>query len=121
MDSEQAGKYSAEAYNYPHHAKLALKEMYRQVGDLKLDSGGIAARGLIVRHLILPNRIAGTEEFLKFIAENLSKTTYINIMNQYQPEYKALEYPEIARRIKRSEYAETLKWAKKYGLTRLAR
>jgi len=121
MDSEQAGKYSAEAYNYPHHAKLALKEMYRQVGDLKLDSGGIAARGLIVRHLILPNRIAGTEEFLKFVAENLSKTTYINIMNQYQPEYKALEYPEIARRIKRSEYAEALKWAKKYGLTRLAR
>jgi putative pyruvate formate lyase activating enzyme len=121
MDSEQAGKYSAEAYNYPHHAKLALKEMYRQVGDLKLDSGGIAARGLIVRHLVLPNRIAGTEEFLKFVAENLSKTTYINIMNQYQPEYKALEYPEIARRIKKSEYAEALKLAKKYGLTRLAR
>ncbi len=121
IDSEQAGIYSAEAYNYPHHAKLALKEMYRQVGDLKLDSGGIAARGLIVRHLILPNRVAGTKEFLRFVAENLSKTTYINIMNQYQPEYKALEYPEIARRIKRSEYAEALKWAKKYGLTRLAR
>ena len=61
------------------------------------------------------------EEFLKFVAENLSKATYINIINQYQPEYKALEYPEIARRIKRSEYAEALKWAKKYGLTRLAR
>ncbi|NIO49669.1 MAG: radical SAM protein [Candidatus Aminicenantes bacterium] len=121
MDSEQAGKYSAEAYNYPHHAKLAIKEMYRQVGDLKLDSRGIAVRGLIVRHLILPNRIAGTEKFLIFIAENLSKTTYINIMNQYQPRYKASEYPEIARSIKRSEYNEALKWAKKYGLTHLAR
>ena len=121
MDSDQAGKYSAEAYNYPHHAKLALKEMYGQVGDLNADSRGIAIRGLMVRHLILPNRIAGTEKFLKFVAENLSKTTYINIINKYRPEYKASEYPEIARRIKRSEYAEAIKWAKKYGLTRLAR
>jgi putative pyruvate formate lyase activating enzyme len=121
MDSEQAGKYSAEAYNYPHHAKLALKEMYRQVGDLNVDSRGIAVRGLMVRHLILPNRIAGTEKFFKFVVEDLSKTTYINIINQYQPEYKALEYPEIARRVKRGEYNETLKWAKKYGLNRLAR
>jgi putative pyruvate formate lyase activating enzyme len=121
MDSQQAGKYSSEAYNYPHHVKLALKEMYEQVGDLKVDSRGIAVRGLMVRHLILPNRIAGTEKFLKFVAENLSKTTYINIMNQYRPEYKASEYPEIARHIKRSEYNEAIKWAKKYGLTRLAR
>jgi putative pyruvate formate lyase activating enzyme len=121
MDSEQAGKYSAEAYNYPHYAKIGLKEMYRQVGDLKLDSRGIAIRGLMVRHLILPNRIAGTEKFLKFVAENLSKTTYINIMNQYQPEYKASEYHEIARRIKRSEYHEAIKWARRYGLTRLAK
>jgi putative pyruvate formate lyase activating enzyme len=120
MDSEQAGKYSAEAYNYPHHAKLALKEMYRQVGNLKVDSRGIAVRGLMVRHLILPNRIAGTEKFLRFIAENLSKTTYINIMNKYRPEYKASEYPEIARHVMRSEYNEAIKWAKKYGLTRVA-
>jgi len=116
MDSEQAGKYSAEAYNYPHFAKLALKEMLRQVGNLEVDSEGIAVRGLIIRHLILPNRIAGTEKFLKFVAENLSKTTYINIMNNYRPEYKASEFPEIARRIKRSEYTEAIKWAKKYGL-----
>ncbi len=121
MDSEQAGKYSAEAYNYPHHAKLGLKEMYRQVGELKLDSRGIAIRGLMLRHLILPNRIAGTEKFLKFVAENISKTTYINIMDHYQPVYKALEYPKIARAIKRSEYTEAIKWAKKYGLTRVAR
>jgi putative pyruvate formate lyase activating enzyme len=120
MDSEQAGKYSAEAYNYPHHAKLALKEMYRQVGDLNVDSRGIAVRGLMVRHLILPRRIAGTEKFLKFVAENLSKTTYINIMNKYRPEYKASEYPEIARRVKRSEYNEAIKWAKKYGLVRVS-
>ncbi|MFQ6109632.1 MAG: radical SAM protein [Candidatus Aminicenantales bacterium] len=120
MDPEHAAKYSAEAYNYPHYAKLALKEMYSQVGDLKVNSKRIAVRGLMVRHLIMPNRIAGTEEFLKFVAENLSRTTYLNLMSQYRPEYKAFDYPEIARRLKRSEYLEALKWAKKYGFTRLA-
>lgn len=120
MDPQHAAKYSSEAYNYPHYAKLALKEMHRQVGDLNVDGKGIAVRGLMVRHLILPNRIAGTEEFLKFAAENLSKNTYINLMAQYRPEYKASEYPEISRRIKSSEYAEAKKWAKKYGLNRLA-
>lgn len=121
MDPEQAAKYSGyEVYNYPHYAKIAVKEMYRQVGDLKVKRG-IAVRGLILRHLVMPNRIAGTEEFLKFVAENLSETTYLNIMKQYRPEYKAFEYPKIARRLKRSEYAETLRWAKKYGLNRLAR
>ena len=120
MDPQHAAKYSSEAYNYPHYAKLALKEMHRQVGDLNVDGRGIAVRGLMVRHLILPNRIAGTEEFLKFVAENLSKNTYINLMAQYRPEYKASDYPEISRRIKSSEYAEAKKWAKKYGLNRLA-
>ncbi len=121
MDPEYAAKYSGGVYNYPHYAQIALKEMYRQVGDLKVDRRGIAVRGLMIRHLVMPNRIAGTEKFLKFVAENLSKTTYINIMRQYRPEYKAFDYPKIARRITRSEYSETLKWAKKYGLNRLAR
>ncbi len=120
MDSEPAGKYSDEAYNYPHYAKLALKEMFRQVGDLELDSKGIAVRGLVVRHLILPNRIAGTKKFLKFVAEEISKTTYINVMNKYRPEYKASEYPELARPINKREYTEAIKWARQYGLNRLA-
>jgi putative pyruvate formate lyase activating enzyme len=121
MDPEYAAQYSDGAYNYPYYAQIALKEMYRQVGDLEVDRRGIAVRGLMVRHLVMPNRIAGTEKFLKFVAENLSKTTYINIMRQYRPEYKAFDYPKIARRITRGEYSETLKWAKKYGLERLAR
>jgi len=121
MEPEYAAQYSVGAYSYPHYAKIALKEMHRQVGDLKADRRGTAVRGLMVRHLVMPNRIAGTEEFLKFVAENLSKTTYLNIMRQYRPEYKAFEYPKIARRITQSEYSETLKWAKKYGLERLAR
>lgn len=119
MDPEHAAKYSSEAYNYPYYAKIALKEIFRQVGDLIVDNRGIAVRGLILRHLILPNRIAGTESLLKFVAENLSKTTYLNLMRQYRPEYKAFDYPEIARRIKRDEYEEALNWARKYGLNRL--
>jgi putative pyruvate formate lyase activating enzyme len=118
MDASQAAKYSDGAYNYPHYAKIALKEMFRQTGDLQV-LRGTALKGLIVRHLVLPNGIAGTEKFLKFVAENLSKTTYINIMRQYRPEYKAFEYPELSRRINREEYSEALNWAKRYGLQRL--
>jgi putative pyruvate formate lyase activating enzyme len=118
MDPAHAAKYSDEAYNYPYYVKIALKEMYRQVGDLQIKKG-IAQRGLIIRHLVLPNKIAGTEEFLKFVSENLSKTTYLNIMRQYRPEYKAFDYPEIARRITSKEYKEALDLAKKYGLNRL--
>jgi putative pyruvate formate lyase activating enzyme len=120
MDPAQAAKYSDGAFNYPHYAKIALKEMYRQTGDLQV-SRGIAERGLIIRHLVLPNRIAGTKEFLKFVAEDISKNSYINIMRQYRPEYKAPEYPELARRITREEYAEALRWAKQFGLQRLDR
>jgi putative pyruvate formate lyase activating enzyme len=118
MDPAQAAKYSDGAHNYPHYAKIALKEMYRQTGDLQV-SRGIAVRGLIIRHLVLPNRIAGTKEFLKFVAEDISRNSYINIMRQYRPEYMATEYPELARRITREEYAEALRWAKQYGLQRL--
>jgi len=118
MDPAQAAKYSDGAYNYPHYAKIALKEMFRQTGDLQVVRG-IAVKGLIIRHLVLPNRIADTKELLKFVAEDISKTTYINIMRQYRPEYKASEYPEISRRITPKEYTEALGWAKQYGLQRL--
>lgn len=118
LDPANAAKYSDGAYSYPYYVKIALKEMYRQVGDLQIEKG-IATRGLIIRHLVLPNRISGTEEFLKFVAENLSNTTYINIMRQYRPEYKAFEYPELARRISSKEFKEALDWARKYDLNRL--
>ncbi|MBE0461506.1 MAG: radical SAM protein [Candidatus Aminicenantes bacterium] len=119
MDPEMAAKYSSEAYNYPYYAKIAFKEIYRQVGNLKQDQRGIAVKGLMIRHLVLPNRISGAREVLKFVAEEISKDCYINIMRQYRPEYKARDYPEIARPIKNSEYAEALRWAKEFGLTRL--
>jgi putative pyruvate formate lyase activating enzyme len=119
MNPENAAKYTGETYNYPYYAKVALKEMHRQVGVLQVGKRGIAVRGLMIRHLILPNNIAGTDKFLKFVAENFPKTTYLNLMSQYRPEYKASEYPELSRRIKRSEYTAALRLARKYGLTRL--
>jgi putative pyruvate formate lyase activating enzyme len=121
MQPASSAKFSSGAYNYPYFAKLAVKEMHRQVGELRLDGRGIAVRGLILRHLILPNRVAGTEEFIKFVARELSPSTYVNLMGQYRPEHKAAEFPEISRRIQRSEYAQALGWARRYGLTRLSR
>ncbi len=121
MRPEFAAKYSSNAYNYPHYAKMAIKEMHRQVGELSVDSQGIARRGVILRHLILPQRISSPEEFIKFVAEELSPGTYVNLMGQYRPEYKASEYPELNRRITRGEYQEALAWARRYGLTRLDR
>jgi putative pyruvate formate lyase activating enzyme len=119
MDSDKAAKYSSGAYDYPEVTKKAIVEMYRQVGDLKIDEEGIAYRGLLIRHLVMPNRVAGTEKFVKWVAENLSKSTYVNIMAQYRVEYKAYEYPEISRGITVEEFMEAIDWAKKYGLTNL--
>jgi putative pyruvate formate lyase activating enzyme len=118
-DPEQAGLYSSEAYSYPHYARLAFKEMFRQVGDLEKSGRGVARRGLMVRHLVLPNQVSGTREILRFIAEELSRSTYVNIMRQYRPEYRAREFKQIDRRLKDSEYAEALGWARQLGLTNL--
>ncbi len=118
---EKAAKYSSEAYNYPYYAKIAFKEMYRQVGNLVTDRRGIARRGLMIRHLILPNRAAGSREFLEFVAKELSEDCYLNLMRQYRPEYRAREFPEINRRISSREYSEVLSWAKELGLRNLDR
>ncbi len=117
----KAAQYSEGAYNYPYYAKLAIKEMYRQVGDLVTTERGVARRGLILRHLVMPNGVAGTRAVIQFIAEELSPTTYVNLMDQYRPEYRAKDFPEIARRLKRSEFQEALTWAKEFGLKRVAR
>jgi len=119
MDSNKAAKYSAGASDYPEVAKKAVLEMQRQVGVLKLDHQGIAMRGLMIRHLVMPNRVAGTEKFVKWVAEALPKSTYVNIMAQYRVEYKAYDYPEIARGITPQEFLEAMDWAEKYGLTNL--
>ncbi len=120
-DPAAAAQYSEGAYNYPYYAKLAIKEMYRQVGNLVTDERGVAKRGLILRHLVLPNGVSGAKEVLRFVAEELSTNTYVNLMDQYRPEHRAPEFPAIARRLKREEYQEALNWARQYGLKRLAR
>jgi len=114
--NDNALKYS-QAPNYWEVNKKALLEMHRQVGDLVIE-GGIAKRGLLIRHLILPNRLAGSFEILKFIAEKLSKNSYVNIMDQYYPSYKAFSYPELSRRITTEEYKEVVDFAKRIGLHR---
>jgi len=119
MDGEQAATYSSGASDYPEVTKKAIIEMNRQVGELVVDQRGVALRGLMIRHLVMPNRVAGTEAFVKWVAETLPKSTYVNIMPQYRVEYKAFEYPKIARGITVQEFMEAMEWAEKYGLTNL--
>ena len=119
MDADKAAKYSAGASDYPEVTKKAVLEMNRQVGVHKINEQGIAIRGVMIRHLVMPNRVAGTEKFVKWVAEALPKSTYVNIMAQYRVEYKAFDYPEIARGITAKEFLEAMKWAEKYGLTNL--
>jgi len=116
-DPEVARKYS-NAEDYFEVAKKALKEMHRQVGDLKVNEEGVAFRGLIVRHLVLPNGLAGSKKVLEFIAKDISKDTYVNIMDQYRPEYKAFEFEELSRHPTFSEYMEVINMAKRLGLHR---
>ena len=119
MDADEAAKYSAGASDYPEVTKKAIIEMNRQVGIHLTDKRGIALRGLMIRHLIMPNRVAGTEKFIKWVVENLPRSTYVNIMSQYRVEYKAYDYPKISRGITVREFMEAMEWAEKYGLTNL--
>ena len=117
-DSGPAKEYS-NAEDYPSVVKEAIKEMHRQVGDLAMDNNGIALRGLLVRHLVLPEGLAGTEKVVKFLVEEVSPDTYTNIMAQYYPCYKAQEHPPLDRRITNAEYKKAVKAARDAGLKRL--
>jgi putative pyruvate formate lyase activating enzyme len=107
------------APDYRERASAAVKEMHRQAGDLVIDTSGIAVKGLIVRHLVMPNNVATTGKIMTFLAEKISKDTYVNIMDQYHPCGKAMGDQNINRRITRSEFAEAVHWAKDAGLHRL--
>ena len=119
-DNEAGRKYSC-VDDYFDRAGQALIEMHRQVGDLVVDSDGIAQRGLLIRHLVLPGGLAGTERVMRFIAGEISANSYVNIMAQYRPEYRAAEFPELDRRITAGEYRRAVEIAKECGLTRLDR
>lgn len=115
---DSAGKY-AGVPDYFDVVRAAVKEMHRQVGDLEVDERGIARRGLLVRHLVLPGDLAGTERVMKFLAEEISPHTYVNIMGQYYPAYEASKYPELCRRITGEELRRATETARKAGLTRI--
>ena len=93
--------------------------MHRQVGDLLINKRGIALRGLLVRHLVLPEGIAGTLEVVKFIADEISKNTYLNIMDQYHPCHKAFDHPPLNKRLTSQEYAEAVQAAEDAGLKQI--
>ena len=107
--------------DYPDIMKTSLIEMHKQVGDLVIDKNGIARRGLIIRHLVLPNKLAGTSDIMEFIANKISKDSYINIMKQYHPRYRAYDYPLLNRCITSKEYKEAVQITLNAGLKRLAR
>ena len=115
---EKFSKQFSNAPDYPEVIRKVLKEMHRQVGDLMTNSIGIAERGLLIRHLVMPGGVASSEAVLKFIAEEISVHSYINIMDQYRPEYQAYEYSEISRRITHKEYMEAIQIAKRLHLYR---
>lgn len=105
--------------NYPEINRAAVREMHRQVGDLVLDSHGLAVRGLLVRHLVLPGDVAGSNEVLHFVAEQISPLTYLNLMDQYYPWYRADDFAPLDRSIRRGEYHRVLDMAERHGLRRL--
>jgi putative pyruvate formate lyase activating enzyme len=118
-DSALGQKYS-KIKDYATHNQAAIREMHRQVGDLVMDEDGIALRGLLVRHLVLPGGLAGTAEVARFLAEDVSRDTYINLMGQYRPEYKARteDMGPLSRPISAEEMAEAYDAARAAGLHR---
>lgn len=117
-DEKTARRYSL-VRDYPKINQEAVLEMQRQVGDLETDEDGVAIRGLIVRHLVLPNGLANSEVILHFLADKVSNNVYLNIMPQYHPAFKSKEFPELDRRIRPEEYQRVVEKAQSLGLNRL--
>jgi len=118
-DGQKAAKYSFGADSYVNDTQNALLEMHRQVGVAVPANDGLMYRGLMIRHLVMPNKASGTQQVIEWIAKHLPKETYLNLMSQYGPTYKAFDYPEISRRITGEEYLDAINWAKAAGLTNL--
>jgi len=117
-NAEIALRYS-KIRDYPENNRAAVREMHRQVGDLQIDERGLATRGVLVRHLVLPNNLAGTGEIMRFLAEEISPNTYLNLMDQYHPAYNAHLYPKLNRPIKSQEYEIVVSQARTAGMIRL--
>lgn len=117
-DEEMSSKYSG-ARSYPEKTKQAILEMNRQVGVAKPAEDGIIYRGLMIRHLVMPNNVSGSNHIIRWIADNLPSDTYVNIMAQYRPAYKAYDFLEISRTISNEEYRSVVNKAREVGLTNL--
>jgi len=109
----------SQVRHYPATNRAMIREAHRQVGLLSFDERGIALRGLLVRHLVLPEGLAGSAEILEFIAREVSRHTYVNVMSQYRPCFKANQTPALRRRISSSEYRDVIRAAREAGLYRL--
>ncbi len=116
---EATGRRYSKTRDYPEVNQAAVGEMHRQVGDLQIDAQGLAIRGLLVRHLVLPNNLAGTDKVVRFLAEEVSPHTYLNLMDQYRPAYRANRYPKLGRAITHEEYQSAERMAREAGLHRL--
>jgi len=118
---EKTAEWLSGIKNYPRVNKAAVKEMHSQVGDLQVDGQGVAQCGLLVRHLVLPENLAGTEEVVRFLAREISTNTYLNIMAQYHPCHKAYKIPSLARPVSELEFSEAIDLAHQQGLSRLGK
>jgi putative pyruvate formate lyase activating enzyme len=119
LSGDVAARFSKGARDYPDAAASAIAEMHRQVGQLTVDENGVALRGLMIRHLVLPRNLAGTDAFVEWVAQHTGRDTYVNIMPQYRPEHRAARFPELARRTSAAEFAQALEWARRARLTNL--
>ena len=117
-DSQVAAD-SCQAADYPEIARKALVEMHRQVGDLQIDEAGIAWRGVLIRHLVLPGGLAGTRDIMRFIAQNISTASYVNVMSQYRPCGRAAEVKGLETPLASKDYKRAVQAAKEEGITRL--
>jgi len=118
-DDEETARELSGIENYPEINKAAIKEMYRQVGNLKINGEGVAQQGLLVRHLVLPQGLAGTKGIVNFLSKEISRNTYVNIMAQYHPCHKAFQIPNLGRRVSSTEFREALSLAQEAGLSRM--
>ncbi|MDR1951124.1 MAG: hypothetical protein LBP96_02710 [Bacteroidales bacterium] len=115
QDSKLAARFSEGAPDYTEYTAAAIKEMHRQVGTLQ-QVNGIAYRGLLIRHLVLPENAAGTDVFVRWVVAELGDDTHVNIMGQYSPQFKANNYPPLNRRLTQKEFDQAMQWARKVGL-----
>jgi putative pyruvate formate lyase activating enzyme len=118
-DDADTARELSDIENYPEINRAAIKEMHRQTGDLEVNGEGVAQRGLLIRHLILPHGLAGTKSIMSFLSNEVSSSTYVNIMDQYHPCYKAFKIPNLRRPTSSAEFQEALSSAREVGINRL--